>query len=228
MADRADLSPEDADAAAMAAAMGFSNFGAQKPNKRRKYNPHVDDAVVDAPSASSSLPFHKPAKGTSANAIPLGTRPTANKDEISLEDEGDDIGDQGDGKDPTPQAENPSLHHQLPSRPPVNLPTHDEVQSKIETILGTSSIHNQPSPTSSSFHQGGRGGGVGGHGARGGCQSSAGRGKHPRESTGTPWWEEYYDPAFNTNPWEKLEKERGLEPRGPWMTWEESKAAATT
>lgn len=32
-----------------------------------------------------------------------------------------------------------------------------------------------------------------------------------------PWWEGYYDAQMNENPWEKLERERGLEPRGTWL-----------
>ncbi|KAF3766263.1 hypothetical protein M406DRAFT_19912, partial [Cryphonectria parasitica EP155] len=33
-----------------------------------------------------------------------------------------------------------------------------------------------------------------------------------------PWWEGYYDAKMNQNPWERLEKQRGLEPRGTWLT----------
>jgi len=31
------------------------------------------------------------------------------------------------------------------------------------------------------------------------------------------WWEGYYDPSFNVNPWEKLERERGLRAVGSWL-----------
>ena len=30
------------------------------------------------------------------------------------------------------------------------------------------------------------------------------------------WYLEYYDPSFNENPWERLEKEKGLDPLGSW------------
>jgi hypothetical protein len=31
------------------------------------------------------------------------------------------------------------------------------------------------------------------------------------------WWTDYYDPSSNENPWELLEKARGLEPVGSWL-----------
>lgn len=31
------------------------------------------------------------------------------------------------------------------------------------------------------------------------------------------WWTDYYDPSSNENPWEWLEKARGLEPAGSWL-----------
>ena len=31
------------------------------------------------------------------------------------------------------------------------------------------------------------------------------------------WYVGYYDPSFNENPWAKLEKAHGLEPRGTWI-----------
>jgi hypothetical protein len=31
------------------------------------------------------------------------------------------------------------------------------------------------------------------------------------------WWDGYYDPSFNVNPWEKLERERGLRAVGSWL-----------
>jgi hypothetical protein len=31
------------------------------------------------------------------------------------------------------------------------------------------------------------------------------------------WYVGYYDPSFNENPWMRLEKERGLQPKGRWL-----------
>lgn len=61
--------------------------------------------------------------------------------------------------------------------------------------------------------------GMGGGGMRGGREGGYGRsgrsygGKERNEK----WWEGYYDPSFNENPWGVLEKEKGLEARGGWL-----------
>lgn len=40
-----------------------------------------------------------------------------------------------------------------------------------------------------------------------------------------PWYQDYYDKAFNLNPWNYVEKSNGLQPRGTWpkTTQHESK-----
>src|SRR5262245_38098972 len=106
--DPSSFDPED-DGAAMAAAMGFSSFGAQdRPAKKRRYH-SGSDAVVSSslPSAPpGSLPPKPPAPArlTGANHLPLhprGTRgpggstaPGRNVDEIDLDDDEAD-GDPG-------------------------------------------------------------------------------------------------------------------------------------
>ncbi|KAL2759826.1 hypothetical protein ACRALDRAFT_1060190 [Sodiomyces alcalophilus JCM 7366] len=45
-----------------------------------------------------------------------------------------------------------------------------------------------------------------------------GRGQGQRREHGKPWWEGYYDPASNQNPWAALEKKAGLESRGSWLS----------
>ncbi|KAI0136898.1 hypothetical protein BJ170DRAFT_34887 [Xylariales sp. AK1849] len=213
----------DADLDAMAQAMGFSSFGAQ-PNKRRKYNPHTDDAVTASSGNGPSIPIHQHKHGKGANAIPLGVR-AQNKDEISLDDEDEDdtravkLGakagnNDGNEDDPEPQ-------YVDTSRPSLPDPTPDpngyDVQSKNDSIVGTSSGHtttassaplNQQGAPGSRAHHSGRVGYTGVRGAR----------------DGGPWYEDYYDPTANMNPWDKLEKERGMEPlSNAWLAWEESK-----
>ncbi|KAI9046760.1 hypothetical protein LZ554_009497 [Drepanopeziza brunnea f. sp. 'monogermtubi'] len=51
--------------------------------------------------------------------------------------------------------------------------------------------------------------------SRGGGRQRGGRGGQ-REGR---WYEGYYDPAFNTNPWEALEKAKGLKPVGSWLEY---------
>ncbi|KAJ0300474.1 hypothetical protein COL5a_006747 [Colletotrichum fioriniae] len=38
-----------------------------------------------------------------------------------------------------------------------------------------------------------------------------------QRNDGKPWWEGYYDPASNENPWEKLEKKAGVLSKGTWV-----------
>ncbi|KAI4599124.1 hypothetical protein KJ359_002082 [Pestalotiopsis sp. 9143b] len=193
---------EDDGADAMAAAMGFSSFGTQPSAKRRKFNSTSDSFV--AGSSSSSGGDH----GKGANALPLGTRPPAqrpsqpppqqqNANEISLDDDDDD---------PEPQF----IDTSRPSAP-LPAPGDASVQATIDSIVGSTGA-----PDPGEHHVGGGQGGHGGH--RGGPRGDARRG-------GQPWYQDYYDPTANMNPWEKLEKQNGLEPLGnDWLSWEESKA----
>ncbi|KAH6656270.1 hypothetical protein BKA67DRAFT_654617 [Truncatella angustata] len=206
---------------AMAAAMGFSSFGAQQPNaKRRKYNPHLEE------SASAALPHHGARAavdhGQGANAIPLGARQAAavapaaqkknsnNKDEISLDDDDED--------DPEPQYIDTS-RPATSLEPAAVLPPPDAdagAQAHADAAAGGAT--------------------TAGGGSRGGrYQHGYGRGGYRDQRQHVewgvdggdrkPWYEDYYDPSFNINPWEKLERERGLEPlSGDYLTWEESKA----
>ncbi|KAK6208433.1 hypothetical protein LQW54_006778 [Pestalotiopsis sp. IQ-011] len=195
---------EDDSADAMAAAMGFSSFGTQPSAKRRKFNSSSDSFVTA--SSSSSGGDH----GKGANALPLGTRPPAqrpsqpppqqqNANEISLHDDDDD-------HDPEPQ-------YIDTSRPSAPLPAPGDaaVQATIDSIVGSTGA-----PGLREHQVGGTQGGYGGH--RGGPRGDSRRG-------GQPWYQDYYDPTANMNPWEKLEKQNGLEPLGnDWLSWEESKA----
>ncbi|KAH8677835.1 hypothetical protein BX600DRAFT_138462 [Xylariales sp. PMI_506] len=217
-----------ADTDAMARAMGFSTFGTQPANKRRKYNPHTDDAVVAAPTL---LPIHNQGKG--ANATPLGSR-SQNKNEILLEDSDEEGGtavgeerdagttlvtaghDDNDDDDPEPQYIDTS--HPLQPLDPLE---QNNVQSKINSIVGSapSLSHNL---------------GVAPHAATGlqnqeddmvnrdGHQSGR-KGARSHQSR-QAWWEDYYDPTANMNPWERLEKEKNMAPVDAWLSWEVSKA----
>ncbi|KAI4858910.1 hypothetical protein F4820DRAFT_462898 [Hypoxylon rubiginosum] len=210
---------EDDTASAMAAAMGFSSFGAQgNPNKRRKFNPHADAVVDDAAQETK----------TGSNATPLGVRAPAwrahhNKDEIDLDDdeeEGLDApssegkpGHLKDGHGNGDDDDNSGPQYLDTSRPPTVDTVADDIQSKIDDIIGAPplqwpGIESLPSFSTSR----------GGRGSRGQGQGQG----HSREPEGK-WWEGYYDPSFNVNPWERLEQTKGLEPRGKWMSWEEAK-----
>ena len=100
---------EDVEAQAMAAAMGFSSFGTQKPaTKKRKFNP-ATDAYVEGEELASLDKGGRKGQGSGGNTIPLG-KPTVfgfpstvihknaeqettaerNQNEIALEDLDDD------------------------------------------------------------------------------------------------------------------------------------------
>lgn len=44
-----------------------------------------------------------------------------------------------------------------------------------------------------------------------------GRNSRSQGHPDTPWWENYYDQKCNENPWEELERQRGLSARGDWI-----------
>ncbi|KAI1099719.1 hypothetical protein F4804DRAFT_73820 [Jackrogersella minutella] len=215
--------------AAMAQAMGFSSFGAQNnPSKRRKFNPHADDAVV-ASSSTSTIPLHRnnatKEVQTGSNATPLGVR-SRNEDEIDLED--DDEANAANGKIRNLKdgnADDPESRYLDTSRPPTTAisNSNDVVQSRIDTIVGVPS--DQTMGAQSSTLSGGGDpsyrGSRGGRGGRGGYQANQGQ----RHESGKEWWEGYYDPSSNINPWAALDNAKGLEPKGSWMTWEEAKDA---
>lgn len=222
------MEEDDDVAAAMAEAMGFSSFGGPKSNKRRKFNPSAD-AVVDSDSNATSASQASSNRGgpmsSGSNSTPLGIR-AQNKDEIALDlDNDDDDGESGsafgaataiqdtideDDPDPEPQY----IDTSRPSAPVSEEPG-GGLEAKIDSIVGA--YHGRPSqpstvPVFNTSTRGGRGG-------RGGYQPTRGRDR----DQGKKWWEDYYDPTSNVNPWERLERDQGLKPRGQWMSWEEAK-----
>ncbi|TEA18183.1 hypothetical protein C8034_v011084 [Colletotrichum sidae] len=217
--DPSDLDPE------MAAFMGFSSFGTQPSAKKRKFN-HRTDAVASADSA------------TGANQTALAERPQPrpqNTDEIALDqdletpaesepraEEGTAGGEQGEEKgslytDPAiapalahaqqlinelaeKSAPAPAAGHSLPQ--PPSLPLRPDASWGREVGTAPTSMPAWSQDQSRSHGHGHRGG-------RGGYQAG-------QRSDGKPWWEGYYDTKSNENPWERLEKKMGVEPRGSW------------
>lgn len=223
----------DDDSAAMAAAMGFTGFGSQRPNNKRKFNPHAD-AMADFSSGEPSAPAI-----TGANNAPLGQRrpmmnlppPSSgagdNADEIDLADEGGDEdgarwrrrgggsgggGDDVDGDGPGPQ-------YIDASRPPRDIlypgaSEETEMQARINALVASSA---NPPGAAASNPEPQRQRAQAGKGARwSGPHAHA----HAAKAAGLPWWEGAWDPKLIErmieNPWEKLEKLGGLEPRDTW------------
>jgi hypothetical protein len=53
--------------------------------------------------------------------------------------------------------------------------------------------------------------------SRGGRGRGRGRGGREKGERNEKWYEGYYDPTFNENPWARLEKENGLPSVGTWL-----------
>lgn len=278
-----DLELED-DSAAMAAMMGFSDFGAQNnPSKKRKFNA-ATDAYIEGNELEKIDRGGKKGQGSGGNQIPLGKMRVIgvkggegrNEKEIDLGDEeeegvrdgngdagdaAEDVNENGDGD------ENEGPRYVDTSAPP---PIFDEIegrehargqddkptdpaveeerrkaQEQIDAILAAASTNPsldtnppQTTPVQTRPHAlperpvhntmgftGGAGAamerGGGGAGSRS-ARSDAGSIASSRPPSGRgnfnkKWYEGYYDPSFNENPWAKLEVERGLQAKGTWV-----------
>lgn len=286
-----NYSDPDDEASAMAAAMGFSSFGASKPPaKKRKFNA-TTDAFVDGQALDKIDKGGKKGQGSGGNNIKLGKQRIfgqpavpkvetrkGNEDEIDLGDEEEEETLQNVGMRNARPAEGnvdegpQYLDTSLPA--PAEAETDDkgeedgpaymdtsteapiiadsiseaekaEVQARIDALLD--SIGSGPPPPSNdpnvapgykatgsilspsrnihlpsrpppAFSD--RGGSDtasvassrGGVSSRGGRSRGGGRGERNEK-----WYEGYYDPSFNYNPWGQLEKARGLEARGAWL-----------
>ncbi|KAI5864031.1 hypothetical protein GGS23DRAFT_479484 [Durotheca rogersii] len=209
----------DADAS-IAEAMGFSSFGSQNPNKRRRFNARADAVVA----SNSAVPGQQSGggprdAGSGANAMPLGVR-TRNDDEIDLdtdEEGGANLADSGDGEHPKNSRGTKPDPHVLDAFLPAAVAEDDlvqDIQSKIDAITGIPSQATEAGPSFSSGQV------PRGSGSRGSDRSFGRQRNEPKK-----WWDDYYDPKSNTNPWERLEQANGLQPRGTWMTLEASRAA---
>ena len=261
---------EDEDAAAMAAAMGFSSFGSHKPSsKKRKFNTSTD-AFIEGQELEDVDRGGKKGKGSGGNTMPLGKarvfgdakeQRRDNEVEIELKDEYEDSGGgprymdaltaplaEGNEED-GPQYMDMSLpapseaisqdkegtadldtNGKTPA-PQVSDEEAAEMQARIDAILsslesappppGTDSLTSaksnriappqlggdlptRPASSDTSVQQSGFRGGQGRGGDTGGQRNER-------------WYEGYYDPSFNENPWANLEKAKGLVPVRTWV-----------
>ncbi|KAM3088987.1 hypothetical protein ACMFMG_000607 [Clarireedia jacksonii] len=232
-----DLSEGDSDSADMAALMGFSSFGSQNPPaKKRKFNPSTD-AFVSVEELEKIDRGGKKGQGSGGNNVPLGKMRTIgvkserrNEEEIDLDDEDEETGEggaslieearrEGDGEEEEgpnyidTSAPAPLEAHQNQTQ--QDNPERAEVQAKIDSIVdAVTHLQNViaemptliPLPARPQFHSTHNMTGGSGHDQRG--QKRQGNDK---------WYEGYYDPSFNENPWAKLEKEMGLQTKGTWI-----------
>ncbi|KAF4776692.1 hypothetical protein HER10_EVM0008104 [Colletotrichum scovillei] len=224
----------------MAAFMGFASFGTQPAAKKRKYN-HRTDAVSSATGANQTALAPRAPRPAPSTTTDIAAAPAANADEIALDDDDEDDGsavvaaagdvDAEEGganlySDPTVApalAHAQSLIDELANQGAavedgISAP---QAQSTASSLPTSSALPQRPdaswgkkmgtAPTTMPTrerpeqhqHQHQRGG-------RGGYQQQ-------QRNDGKPWWEGYYDPASNENPWERLEKKAGVLSKGTWV-----------
>ncbi|OLN86658.1 hypothetical protein CCHL11_03754 [Colletotrichum chlorophyti] len=239
----ADQDPSEIDPE-MAAFLGFSSFGTQPAAKKRKYN-HRADAATSADAAAASA--------TGANQIALAPRAPApvpvpapapsgpNADEIALDSEDDAPVAGGDGAaDADKDAEEGGAA--LYADPSV-APALAHAQSLIDE-LATRGAASDASPNGAAQSlpatlprrpEASWGAGMGSLPTMPAREHDAAAGHQPRgrrhqnqcqREDGKPWWEGYYDPTSNDNPWEKLERAAGVPARGSWVPRAEQVRAA--
>jgi hypothetical protein len=230
-----DLSDGDSDAADMAALMGFSSFGSQNPPaKKRKFNPSTD-AFVSGEELEKIDRGGKKGQGSGGNNVPLGKMRTIgvkserkNEEEIDLDDEDEETAEGGaslreEGKREEDEEEEGPNYIDTSAPAPLEAqtqnqqlnPEHAEMQAKIDSILNSippaqnviAEVTNLiPLPARPQFH--------GTHGMAGSSKQDHRGQKGQRNDR---WYEGYYDPSFNENPWAKLENEMGLQTKGTWI-----------
>ncbi len=111
-------------------------------------------------------------------------------------------------------------------------PPSNNTDPTLPTVLSTfppasTDLTNRPAflPNSdTAFMQGAsrgrfRGGSDAGSSRGGRSEAGSSRGGRERGQRNEKWYEEYYDPNFNANPWEALEKAKNLEPMGTWIEY---------
>lgn len=240
-----DNGDEVMDSSALAEAMGFSGFGTQRApsSKKRKFNPHADAAVDDTTSDGTNVNVNVAASTTGANNAPLGQRrkmrlpPPSAAGETDLGDFGREEEEKEEEDDGNVPGDEDAARYMDTSRPARGYLPEElaaiEAQGKIDAILGSGGIPGLPArpPPPAAAAAGGEAASLSvghrfgpppppprQHGQR---NNNKHHHRRPDEegATGnkTPWWQGYYDPQTNQNPWEALEKKMGLAPRGTWL-----------
>lgn len=193
----------------IASAMGFSSFGTQPNSKRRKINSML---AGDTVAPSMPPPHVEERKKGDEEVGGFQTRRKRNPDEFDLgvdggsdgdgeeegkvageeDDDGDlvKVGGSGEREDPRGDQGGDEIRDPFPAH---NLPARPPPSQYHTFDNGASSNH--------------RGRGRGSHGPRRGNGGDDGK----------PWYENYYDPQSNQNPWERLEEQLDLSPKGSWL-----------
>ncbi|GFP52126.1 hypothetical protein TASIC1_0001027800 [Trichoderma asperellum] len=173
---------------AMAQAMGFSSFGHQNRPQKRKYNPHAD-AVISSDSKIAQRAAKTSATGS--NSTPLGV-PSSKPNQAAANADEIYLYEDEDGVD--------NDDDDIASNP-AEIPEPAETRAALVRPHG---LPERPVP------------GTGFIGSSGGHQGS--HGHHQDGSRSNIWYEGYYDPKSNENPWKRLEGSNGLQPMGTYLS----------
>jgi hypothetical protein len=225
MADMTFDDPDsDPDSAAMAQAMGFTGFGMQKTTKKRKPNsPPSQTGANNAPLGKRRLPLNLPGPVGGVSGSGAGAGGDGNHEEIDLDEDDDDRGDVGGGAGVDDGGDVGDVGADFgAARGPLGaLTVNDDApatggsphqhqhqqqrQQQQQHHALPPRPHHQQQQQHAPRQPGGRGGGGGGPG---------------QPSARAPWWEGEWDPRLIArmieNPWERLERQRGLEACGTW------------
>ena len=151
------------------------------------------------PSADAATNAQQPA-GTGSNMTPLAARPAKIPQAIANLDEIDlEDGDDPDDDDGgVPTAPGPSR----------------SALSAVSLKLSTQDLPQRSAPAP-------------GTGPAGSQNAASHNGQDTAARQHHCWWQGYYDTLSNRNPWEKLEKSLGLQPRGIWLSHAEQSGVAS-
>lgn len=187
-------SDSDPDSAAMAEAMGFTGFGMQR-SKKRKLTPPSHTGANSAP-LGKRRPLNLP------QPVASGAGAGSNAEEIGLDFDDDDtvelIGDRGEVL--------PDVQTQAAGFDALSV---NDVPPGMGGLQQHHSLPPKPQQQQGQHHH------VGKAGRHPGGRAGGGPGQ-------VPWWEREWDPRLVDrmveNPWDRLEKQRGLGARGTWPT----------
>ncbi|KAL1842425.1 hypothetical protein VTJ49DRAFT_5273 [Mycothermus thermophilus] len=189
----------------MAATMGFTSFGGTKPaadnnspddadgndesrpSKKRRFNPHADDAII-APPVPEDVVSANRAQANKAK----GKGKQKSKDDISYSDSDFEL-DLNDSGTPSRASH---LAATLVSNPPGTVKKTTDSGRNTPASQARDKFKPLPTRDGRRPNQG---------------SFSAPAGHNPL------WYVDYYDPSFNENPWEGMEKFKGLEPVGTFL-----------
>jgi hypothetical protein len=177
------------DEEAMAQAMGFSSFG-QNKSQKRKYNPHAD-AIISSDSKTAQRAAK--ASATGSNSTPLGI-PREKPDPAAANVDEIDLDEDEDENEDKHEDDNDGI-----ALNPAGIPE----SSAAPALVRPHGLPERPVPGPGFIRP--PGDHKGSHG-------------HQDGSKHTVWYEGYYDPSSNENPWRRLEGSKGLPSLGTWIS----------